>query len=130
MAMRRPFSRHLSDLLREQAGMHGGRPAVIAGGRILTYAELDRAVDALAAGLQGLGLRHRSTLGLLSVNCWEWVCTALAAMRLGATVATFNTFAKAWDLEYMLAHSEADLHRAVELVLSGCGHTTAAEILL
>jgi hypothetical protein len=29
-----------------------------------------------------------------------------------------------------LADSEADLHRAVELVRSGCGHETAARILL
>jgi len=29
-----------------------------------------------------------------------------------------------------LAHSEADLHRAVELVIAGCSHQTAAEILL
>lgn len=29
-----------------------------------------------------------------------------------------------------LAVSEADLHRAVELVQSGCRHETAAEILL
>ena len=29
-----------------------------------------------------------------------------------------------------IAHSEADLHTAVELVISGCAHETAAEILL
>jgi hypothetical protein len=29
-----------------------------------------------------------------------------------------------------IAHSEADLHHAVELVVRGCGHETAAEILL
>jgi hypothetical protein len=29
-----------------------------------------------------------------------------------------------------LAHSEADLHRAVELVRQGCNATVAAEILL
>jgi hypothetical protein len=29
-----------------------------------------------------------------------------------------------------VAHSEADLHRAVELVLAGCTFETAAEILL
>ena len=29
-----------------------------------------------------------------------------------------------------LAASEADLHRAVELVVNGCSHETAAEILL
>jgi hypothetical protein len=34
------------------------------------------------------------------------------------------------SLAEKLAHSEADLHRAVELVLAGCAHKTAAEILL
>ncbi|MBV8079603.1 MAG: hypothetical protein JO186_04415 [Actinobacteria bacterium] len=34
------------------------------------------------------------------------------------------------ELAERLAHSEADLHRAVELVTSGCTHQTAAEILL
>ena len=29
-----------------------------------------------------------------------------------------------------LAHSDADLHRAVELVTAGCRHETAAEILI
>jgi hypothetical protein len=29
-----------------------------------------------------------------------------------------------------LAHSEADLHRAVELTMLGCSYQTAAEILL
>lgn len=29
-----------------------------------------------------------------------------------------------------LAHSDADLHHAVELVVSGCDHETAARILL
>ena len=29
-----------------------------------------------------------------------------------------------------LAHSEADLHRAVQLTISGCSFETAAEILL
>jgi hypothetical protein len=29
-----------------------------------------------------------------------------------------------------IAHSEADLHRAVELVSSGCSHEVAARILL
>lgn len=34
------------------------------------------------------------------------------------------------QLAERLAHSEIDLHRAVELILRGCRHETAAEILL
>jgi len=34
------------------------------------------------------------------------------------------------SLAERIAHSECDLHHAVELVLAGCKHETAAEILL
>jgi len=34
------------------------------------------------------------------------------------------------SLAEKLAHSEADLHRAVELITAGCRFETAAEILL
>ena len=34
------------------------------------------------------------------------------------------------DLAEQIAHSEADLHHAVELMTAGCSHETAAEILL
>ena len=34
------------------------------------------------------------------------------------------------ELAEQIARSEADLHDAVELVLAGCTHETAAEILL
>lgn len=34
------------------------------------------------------------------------------------------------ELAERIAHSDADLHDAVELVLAGCTHETAANILL
>jgi hypothetical protein len=34
------------------------------------------------------------------------------------------------ELAERIAHSDADLHNAVELVLAGCTHETAANILL
>jgi hypothetical protein len=34
------------------------------------------------------------------------------------------------SLAEKLAHSDADLHRAVEMIRSGCDHETAAKILL
>jgi hypothetical protein len=33
-------------------------------------------------------------------------------------------------LAEQIAHSDADLHHAVELIIAGCSHQTAAEILL
>ncbi len=34
------------------------------------------------------------------------------------------------ELAEKLAHSDADLHQAVELITAGCSHETAAAILL
>jgi hypothetical protein len=34
------------------------------------------------------------------------------------------------ELAEKIAHSEADLHQAVELITAGCSHETAANILL
>ncbi len=35
-----------------------------------------------------------------------------------------------FELAEKIAHSEADLHQAVELITAGCSHETAANILL
>jgi fatty-acyl-CoA synthase len=105
----RPFSRHFSELVTEHARRDGAAPAVVDGERTLSYAELDAAVDAVAGGLRGLGVRWGSTVGLLCTNRWEWLAAAIGAHRAGARVACFNTFAKAWDLEYMLSHSDTEV---------------------
>lgn len=105
----RPRSRHLSDLLAEMAALAPEQPAVISGETELTYAELEATVAKVAAGLEDRGLARSGTLGLLCTNRWEWVVTAIAALRIGARVAAFNTFAKAWDLGHMLQHSGTEV---------------------
>ncbi|MCW2952468.1 MAG: AMP-binding protein [Conexibacter sp.] len=109
MTAPRPRSRHLAELVAELAERDPDALAVISAEETLSAAELERRVDAFAAGLRTLGVRRGSTVGLLCTNRWEWLCTAFGAMRLGARVAAFNTFVKAWDLDYMLAHSGADV---------------------
>jgi fatty-acyl-CoA synthase len=105
----RPFSRHLSELVSELARRDAGAPAVHDGALTLSYAELEDRIDAVAGGLRALGVEWGSTVGLLCTNRWEWLAAAIGAQRAGARVAAFNTFAKAWDLEYMLSHSDTEV---------------------
>jgi fatty-acyl-CoA synthase len=105
----RPLSRHLADLCAENAGRDPAGLAVICGDTRLTFAELDRLVDRVAAALHGFGVRRGSTIGLLCTNRWKWIAAAIGAMRLGARVAAFNTFVKAWDLGHMIEHSGAEI---------------------
>ena len=125
----RPHSRHLADLLGELADADGEAIAVVDAREELGFAALGRRIESFAASLAELGLARGGTLGLLCTNRWEWLCAALAAHRLGARVAAFNTFAKAWDLQYMLAHSGAEVLVAVGSFRSRDYRQTLVELI-
>jgi long-chain acyl-CoA synthetase len=59
-------------------------------GARLTYAEVDRQSDELAAGLYALGLRPGERLALLLPNCPQFVLAQFAAWKLGAIVVPIN----------------------------------------
>jgi fatty-acyl-CoA synthase len=124
-----PLARNFGDLVAEMARRDTDAPAVIETGVELTYGELDARVDAFAAGLAGLGVRRGGTVGLLCTNRWEWLVAALGAHRAGARVAAFNTFAKTWDLEYMLEHSGAEVLVCVDGFRSRDFRETLAELM-
>jgi fatty-acyl-CoA synthase len=125
----RPLARNFGDLVAEMAGRDPEAPAVIEAGGRLTYGELDARLDAFAGGLAALGLQRGGTLGLLCTNRWEWVVAALGAHRVGARVAAFNTFAKAWDLEYMIEHSGSEMLVCVDGFRSRDYRETLAELV-
>jgi fatty-acyl-CoA synthase len=114
MAMPAPTSRHFAHLTAEMAGRQPERPAIVAGDRTLTYAELDEQVRAMSGALQAAGVAKGTTVGLLCTNRWEFLPVAYGAMRLGARVAAYNSWAKEWDLEYMVAHSRAEVVVSVD----------------
>jgi len=99
----------LPDILHQHAQTQGGRYALRTLGGDLTYAELNDRVSALANGLASHGVRRGSKVGLMCTNRLEWVVASLAAIRLGATIFTFNTWARKWDLKDMLEQSECEI---------------------
>ncbi len=129
MAADQPLSRHFAELVGELAQRTPSALAVVDGDKSLSYAELDQEIDRFALALQDLGISSGGTVGLLSTNSWEWICTSFGAQRLGARVAAFNTFAKAWDLDYMLAHSEAEVLVCVDRLRSRDYLETLSELL-
>lgn len=56
----------------------------------LSYSEVDRRSDELAAGLHELGLRRGDRLALLLPNCPQFVLAQFAAWKLGAIVVPVN----------------------------------------
>ena len=105
--MRRPVSRTLPALLMEQARATPDRLAVRSRLGDRTYGDLAQRAAHVAAALRRQGVGAGDTLALMAPNLPQWLDVAFGALTCGARVAAFNTWAKAWDLQYLLGHSEA-----------------------
>jgi fatty-acyl-CoA synthase len=67
-----------------------------------TYRDLQRYVDAFAAGLLALGLRPGERIGIWSHNNAEWVVTQLATAKAGLILVNINPAYRLAELEYAL----------------------------
>ncbi|MFF1692101.1 AMP-binding protein [Streptomyces sp. NPDC058257] len=74
----------LDDLLRGWALQYGPRTALVHDGSRITYANLNRRVDRMAAGFRLRGLRPGQRVVVQLPNVPEFVVTVFALMRVGA----------------------------------------------
>ena len=88
---------NITDPVRRQALESPETVAVIRGSGIVTYRELNRAVDALAARLAGLGLRAGDAAGVLMHSRYGRLVLTLALARIGAAAATVNSAGEKLD---------------------------------
>ncbi len=77
----------LSEIAREAGLRFGDRAVVVAADGVLTYEELDRHADALAASLAQRGVTVGDRVALLLPSGGDWVVAAVAVSRLGAVFA-------------------------------------------
>ena len=97
----------IGDNLRRTAARVGDRDALVSchQGTRLTYAQLDAAVDRVARGLIGLGLRAGDRVGMWSPNNVEWVLVQYATARAGIILVNINPAYRTSELEYALRQS-------------------------
>jgi fatty-acyl-CoA synthase len=104
--MHAPFSRTLADLLFEQAERYADAVAVISRDLTLSYAELARRAEGIAAGLRALGVVRGDRVGLLINNRSEWLEAFFGATILGAVVVAFSTWSRRHELAWLLGDSD------------------------
>jgi fatty-acyl-CoA synthase len=83
---------------------HGARDALIVRHQNIrwSYRELQRQVDAFAAGLIALGLKPGERVGIWSPNNAEWVVTQFATAKAGLILVNINPAYRLAELEYAL----------------------------
>ncbi|MEI5676938.1 MULTISPECIES: AMP-binding protein [unclassified Mesorhizobium] len=94
----------IPQLLKQTVARHGQREAAVfrEQGLRWTYQELDRRVDAFAAGLLALGIRAGDRVGIWAPNRAEWILTQFATARIGAILVNINPAYRVTELEYAL----------------------------
>ena len=75
-------------------------------GQRRSFAETNERVNRLAHALRKLGIRQGDRIGMLQVNCPQYVEAYFAAAKLGAIFVPLNFRAKADELSYMIGNAE------------------------
>ncbi|HEX2191455.1 MAG TPA: amino acid adenylation domain-containing protein, partial [Longimicrobiaceae bacterium] len=92
-----------------QAARTPDAPAVAAGGRTLTYAELERASNRLARYLRGRGVGPETPVGVCMERSPELAAALLGVLKAGALYLPLDPAYPAERLAWMLADSGAPL---------------------
>ena len=96
----------------------GNRDLLVLGERRLSYRDLEAESRRLGRALLASGVRSGSRVALLAPNGPEWLIGCMAAARVGTLVVLLNTFHKARELGWTLAHCRAEVLLTADRYLS------------
>ena len=99
----------LYDMLLRNAAQFGGRPAVIHEGGRITFGELLARVDALAAGLEALGIAKGDRICVLAQNHPAYLDLYGACAKLGVLAYPINWRLTADEVCHVVARAEPGL---------------------
>jgi acyl-CoA synthetase (AMP-forming)/AMP-acid ligase II len=96
------------------------RDSIVFEGKRWSYAQTNERVNQLVNGLTKLGIEKGDRIGILHVNCNQYIETYYAASKLGAIFVPLNFRAKADELAYMIDNAEVKVlfvgNRYVDMV--------------
>jgi len=84
-------------------------------GKTLTYREIGQLVDRTAAGLQALGVKRGTKVGLFMPNCPTFIVYYFATLKAGGTVVNYNPLYTLEELTFQVRDSETELMVTLDL---------------
>ena len=97
----------LGENLEKAASIAPHKIAIVEGEKRKTFKELDTMATALAASLQGLGIRKGDRIAIYMKSSIEFVVSFYAIEKLGGIVAWVNANYRKTEAEFILRNSEA-----------------------
>jgi long-chain acyl-CoA synthetase len=105
----------MPEMLATSVARYGAHTCTNFLGKKLTYAEIGRLVDGTAAGLQRLGVKKGTKVGLFMPNCPTFIIYYFATLKAGGTVVNYNPLYTLDELKFQIADSETELMVTLDL---------------
>lgn len=102
-----PLTYNCVDILERNLAERADKPALLSRERELTFRQVSDEANQVANALRALGVRPGEYVGLLCLDCPEWVTSFFGAVKMGAVVIGMNTLLKPHEYAYMLADTHA-----------------------
>jgi len=110
-------ARPVSDILDETCEKYGSRPAFDFLGKKWNWAAIGSLVNRMAAGLQQMGIKKGTKVGLFLPNSPYFLISYYAVLRAGGTVVNFNPLYPTRELHHQIEDSETDFMVTVDLAM-------------
>jgi long-chain acyl-CoA synthetase len=105
----------LYELLDSAVAKYGSKTATNFLGKTSTYKEIGQATERAAAGLQKLGIKKGSKVGLLLPNCPTFIIYYFAILKAGGTVVNYNPLYTLDELSFQVKDSETEIMVTLDL---------------
>jgi amino acid adenylation domain-containing protein len=123
-----PADRTVDALFREQAQLNPGAVAIEEGGKVVTYGELDRQSDAIAATLAGHGVQPGDAVAIALPRSAGLIAGILGILKAGAAYVPLDPSCPGSRLDLMLRESGATILIGEEGNAIGSGSVTRISI--
>jgi len=101
------MEQNLGKMLEYTCIKYPDRVSLIYKDKSISYAQLDRAVNAFGNGLKALGIAKGDKVAIMLPNIPEFIVSYFAILKLGAVAVTINTLSTPYELRYLLDNCDA-----------------------
>lgn len=99
----------VTDLLESAARKFPSNPALEWMGSVMKYKDLARTVEYAAAGLQALGVKKGTRVGMFMPNCPQFVVAYYAILKAGGIVVNINPLYAVPDIRHEMSDANVEI---------------------
>ena len=99
----------LGQIIPEASRQYGSKTALVCEDTTLTFRELEALTGQLGKAMVELGVIPGDRITLYTPNCWEWLVTYYAALRVGAVINPVNVMLTPEEVEYVVQDCGASI---------------------